>query len=250
MKTNTKLKIGLIAILAVVLSHTNLSYAADEDAPPSLDFEQPPGLEVEIPDDDDGNPDQPPDEEDGDDGNPDQPPDGDGSGATVKISKVSANPQKFNPSIDNTRISYTISKKAKVEVKILDGAGQTVATLLNNQTLNAGNHNVNWLGTSNNSKSGPAVKKGVYTYKITAKNASTSATEDTKQGQIEIIGGTTGTGNGSGTGTGTQTGNNNQNQATVALNNSRSGTTAETGPGVLIYTLLPAAYFIHRKLKK
>ena len=41
-----------------------------------------------------------------------------------------------------------------------------------------------------------------------------------------------------------------QSAATVAVQNAQSGKTAETGPGILIYTLLPLGAFILKRKKK
>ncbi len=252
MKIKTKQKLGLATIIILMFSQ-NVVFAADADAPPSLDFEAPPSLVIDLGDDDDDNPVQPP-VDDGDDdngnGNPQQPPDNDDGDeeatSNIKITNVSVSPKKLNPIIDEARLSYKISKQAKIEVKLLDKDGQVVATLLNDETQSAGTHTVNWFGTKGNSKSGKAVDAGTYTFKITAKNLA-GQTKDTEEVKLEVVFGQT------------QSlvqppppksSDPNQTQATLSLNNSKSGKTAATGPGMLVYPLIPLAYLIQRKLRK
>lgn len=264
MKIKTKLKLALLIVPIMLIANFQVVFAAEEDAPPSLvigdfeDEEAPPSVNITIPDDDeeeappslnitlpDDNPDQPPQEEEEND-NPDQPPgNNDGDTNDVKLTKVSISPQKLNPIIDEAKISYKISKQAKIEVKILDANGQTVATLVDDQIKGSGSHSVNWYGTKDNAKNAKAVSAGIYKYKVIAKTLS-GQTKDTKEGNIEIFYGQVQTPKAD-----NQNGDPDQAKATVTLNNSTSGKTAETGPGILIYPLIPlAAWVIKKKIIK
>lgn len=73
-------------------------------------------------------------------------------------------PNPFNP---NTTISFTTTESgANATIVVYNSKGQKVKTLLN-ETLNAGNHTVNWNGTDDNNK---AVTSGVYFYKMNSSN--------------------------------------------------------------------------------
>lgn len=83
----------------------------------------------------------------------------------VVISNVSINPSKFTPS---GAILYTISKDAKVIVKILDSANQLVKVIENDVQMTAGNHISTWDGKNS---LGTDVSSGTYKFKITAVDA-------------------------------------------------------------------------------
>lgn len=180
------------------------------------------------------------------------PPDGDNT--TIKITKVSAYPKGLHPSINSSKIYYTLSKEATLEIRISDHTGQTIIKLIDDQKVEAGDHFITWYGTQNNVKEGTALKNGTYKFKIIAKNPKTGDIEDTEEGEINLSYQspptppvTTGTGQ---TATGKVSGEAGKNQAkaTQTLQNSTTGKTAKTGPGVLIYFLFPlAGYFISRK---
>ncbi len=189
------------------------------------------------------------DDDDNDDDNL-TPPDGDNT--TIKITKVSAYPKGLHPSINSSKIYYTLSKEATLEIRISDHTGKTIIKLIDDQKVEAGDHFITWYGTQNNVKEGTALKNGTYKFKIIAKNPKTGDIEDTEEGEINLSYQSpptppTGTGQ---TPTGQTSGekNNDQAKATQTLQNSTTGKTAKTGPGVLIYFLFPlAGYFITRK---
>jgi hypothetical protein len=66
-------------------------------------------------------------------------------------------PNPFNPS---TNIKFSIPVQSSVELKVYNLLGQEVATLVNNETLKAGNHVVSFNASN--------LASGVYFYKITA----------------------------------------------------------------------------------
>jgi len=68
-------------------------------------------------------------------------------------------PNPFNP---NTSISFSIKNNTPVKLTVYNAKGQRVKTLVND-TMNAGQHSVNWNGKDSNNKS---VASGVYFYKI------------------------------------------------------------------------------------
>lgn len=170
---------------------------------------------------------------------------------TAKITKVTVFPLGFNPSIDSTKISYTTSLKAIIDIKITNNQGQVMGTLVDNQTLNAGSYFVNWYGTKDNKQGGTVLNSGTYTYKIVAKNTKTNAVEDSKEGTITLIfagqeppveppkpDGPTPEELAA------------QAAATLALQNAKKGTTTKVGPGILIYSVLPfVGYVISRRRK-
>jgi photosystem II stability/assembly factor-like uncharacterized protein len=70
-----------------------------------------------------------------------------------------ASPNPFNSS---TGISFSLSKRADVDLKVYNSKGQFVAGLVN-ETKQAGNHTATWNGLD---KNGKPVSAGVYFYKI------------------------------------------------------------------------------------
>lgn len=68
-------------------------------------------------------------------------------------------PNPFNPS---TTISFNLTKSAHVKLSIYDALGRLVTVLINDQ-LSAGNHDIKWNSTN---YSGASVSSGVYIYKI------------------------------------------------------------------------------------
>ncbi|MFQ6611026.1 MAG: FlgD immunoglobulin-like domain containing protein [Fidelibacterota bacterium] len=65
-------------------------------------------------------------------------------------------PNPFNPS---TTISFTVPSEMQVELAVYDITGRLVKTLINNQMVNTGYHNVVWDGKD---KSGNTVSAGLY----------------------------------------------------------------------------------------
>ena len=159
-----------------------------------------------------------------------------------------------------TKISFELSDRAKVELKILDDDGSRVVTIVDNETINAGEHFVWWNGTDRTSDSGTVVAPGRYHYKIIAKDPTTSEQKATATDSINVnyavandfenrttTDTTTTTTNTATNNIGTTQG---QNSATMAMQNSTMGATASTGPGVFVYFLFPlGGYFISRKKK-
>jgi hypothetical protein len=71
-------------------------------------------------------------------------------------------PNPFNPS---TLIEYQLVKSQKVTIRIYNVLGNEVATLVSDQTMDAGSHRVLWDGTD---RSGRMAGAGVYIYEIRA----------------------------------------------------------------------------------
>jgi len=176
----------------------------------------------------------------------------------MEISDVSISKSKFNPDINEVQFVYTIDNDAEVVIEIYDSKGKLVTTI-KEEDQEKGQHVVWWNGSMGNELFGESIPDGTYTYKITATNSKDKTSKDTKEGQV-IVDSTTGTGAGdfedldgggtkpastntAGTNTGTlaSASNNAQANASVlALQNSTTGQTAGTGPGVLLYLLIPA----------
>lgn len=201
------------------------------------------------------------------------------SGGDIKIESHDIFPKGFNPLLNETKISYKISADAKVEIKILNQSGVTVVTLLDDKAIDKGEYYVWWNGTDKADSEGTVVAPGEYVYKIFAKDPESGETKDIKTGKVTALYQTVGgdfedpAGNGGGVDDNTSNGsgaNNNANSgaagnsgsgttgssgnsgvqstdmaATVALQNSKDGVTAETGMPIYIYVLLiPIVYFI------
>ncbi len=71
-------------------------------------------------------------------------------------------PNPFNPV---THIQFTLSERNDVILEIFNIIGQRVATLINNENLSAGHHNVTWDATD---QMGRTVSSGVYLYRLEA----------------------------------------------------------------------------------
>lgn len=71
-------------------------------------------------------------------------------------------PNPFNPS---TVIRYQLPVNSRVVLKIYNMLGEEVATLINNEILNSGRHDVSWNGKNQN---GNPAASGVYVYQLLA----------------------------------------------------------------------------------
>lgn len=242
MKNKIKQNLWALVLLMVFARPLVFAIQADNEQPPGIDFEDetesdddaPPGIKIDLSSDDD------------DDDNK--------SDGTLKITKDSADPQSFNPSISSTKISYTISGKGIVEIKILDSLNQNVATLVNDMELDAGKHSATWKGTKNNKKDGEIVKAGTYKYKIILKSSFNSSVKDTAEDEITVK-----------FFDGNSDGNvfddeflapvenkpvdKKQSTAVQVMQNNFKGTTSKTGPDVMIYAALPIIGFLAARKK-
>lgn len=187
------------------------------------------------------------------DGGDNPPPPGDDD---IKILKADAYPKGFNPLVNETQITYKVSATAKLEIKIIDYKGVTIVTLLDNEEIEAGEHHVWWNGTDSTESSGKVVPSGTYVFKVTAKDPESGEVKDIKSGEVNAI--YTIAGATDGNDFEGQNGDQGQSsagltktdlKATVSLQNSSSGVTAGTGPGVLIYLLFPAIGYIFTRRK-
>jgi hypothetical protein len=80
------------------------------------------------------------------------------------VTKLNGNyPNPFNPT---TAISYSLSSDSKVRIDVFNIKGEKVRTLVN-ETMEAGNHTIQWNGTDENNRS---VASGVYFYKMRTGN--------------------------------------------------------------------------------
>ncbi|MFZ5640558.1 MAG: FlgD immunoglobulin-like domain containing protein [Bacillota bacterium] len=87
------------------------------------------------------------------------------AGAVPVISNAAANPAAFSVTNgEQTTISFNVSERSYVTVKILDSANKLIKTVINNKETPAGPGTVTWDGTSNTGQSSP----GTFTYKIDA----------------------------------------------------------------------------------
>ncbi len=77
-------------------------------------------------------------------------------------------PNPFNPS---TTIRFTLPINKTISLRIYNALGQEVRTLINNQTLTAGSHEIIWDGRDNH---GNPVASGMYIYKLEFGNFSKS----------------------------------------------------------------------------
>jgi flagellar hook assembly protein FlgD len=76
------------------------------------------------------------------------------------VLSVSNYPNPFNPS---TTVSYTVPSRGNVTVAIYDLHGAHVATLVNNESRDAGAYRMEWNGRAD---SGATVSSGVYFARI------------------------------------------------------------------------------------
>lgn len=169
----------------------------------------------------------------------------------AKLKNVDAFPKGFNPQLNATKISYSVTGKGKVDIKIQNTNGVTVATLINNKDVEKGDYHIWWDGTENN-KSGKLLSPGTYTYKVTLKDPKDDDVLDTASGSLNLVYAKVASSdetpdNGTIKATNLKSSTSNS-QAVVSLQNAQSGKTAGTGPETLIYLIFPAVgYIISRK---
>jgi hypothetical protein len=84
------------------------------------------------------------------------------------VLSVSNYPNPFNPS---TTVGYTVPTRGNVTVAIYDARGARVATLVDNETRDAGAYRVGWNGRTDN---GEAVSSGIYFARIEQNGAARS----------------------------------------------------------------------------
>jgi len=182
--------------------------------------------------------------------------------ADIDVYDDGASRTKFNPEINSVKLFYKLSEDGHVTVEIIDSDDEVVVELLDeDQEKKDGvsHHTLWWNGTKTNKNSGQIVPDGTYTYKITATHADYPTLEDTEEGPLTITsdyvdgvgdfenpdGGGDVQPGGGGTGGDTP----DQDDATIAMQNAQGGTTAGTGPGVLIYFLFPFIPYAFRRIK-
>ena len=83
---------------------------------------------------------------------------------------------------DITQIKFVLGRASTVNLSISDEAGRTIATLVRNTSLDAGEHTVVWNGRTD---AGPFAAPGVYVYTCTARDARGEAT--TLQSSVSIV---------------------------------------------------------------
>jgi hypothetical protein len=166
----------------------------------------------------------------------------------------------FNPEINSVKLFYKLSEDAHVTVEIIDSDDEVVVELLDedqDKKDGVSHYTLWWNGTKTNKSSGQIVPDGTYTYKITATHEDYPSLEDTEEGPITVtsdyIDGVDfedpdGGGVQPGDGTPGET-IPDQDDATIAMQNAQGGTTAGTGPGVLIYFLFPFIPYAFRRIK-
>lgn len=177
--------------------------------------------------------------------------DGDSGDGTTKLKDVTAFPKGFNPQLNATKISYSVTGIGKVDIKIHNLKGDSVATLVTSQSVEKKDYEIWWDGTDDN-KSGTLLEPGTYTYKITLKDSEDKNVLDTATGSLNLIypqvAAETPDTPDNGTVKATSLKSTSNSQAVVSMQNATAGTTAGTGPGTLIYLLFPAAgYIISRR---
>lgn len=192
--------------------------------------------------------------------------------ASIKITDIGVTSQKLNPALNAVKIYYKLSDSANVKVEIKSTQGNiTVPLFEGKQEKQVGNFSVWWEGTLDNKPNGQKAPDGTYTYKISATHLKYPSVKDSKEGTITVdsaynpggldfedinnanlVGGTT-QGQGAGTGQGAAgqgtPSTPSQNQATVVIQSATTGSTAGTGPGVVIYFLFPLFAYAYKKIK-
>jgi len=201
----------------------------------------------------------------------------------ISDARISRSP--FNPSVNSSSILYKLNRDALVTIEIFDSSKKKVATILDGKLKPAltttgiqANQAEYFYGKVNNDPKGQALPDGTYTYAITAANPKYATIKDTESNTVIIDSkdsfmasdweqtGATSTSSGTTSGnTGTSGSTSAQtsstrtalstptsqtsNLAALTMQNAPPGTTAGTGPEMLIYLLLPAvsAFALTRK---
>jgi len=97
----------------------------------------------------------------------------------VDVTDVKSYPNPFDPSKgEYATISFNLSKRAEVLIKIMDFAGEDVATVANDW-YGTGTHTVNWFGTDGN---GNTVASGAYIGYVRIDDGSKVVTKNIKIG--------------------------------------------------------------------
>ena len=182
----------------------------------------------------------------------------------IKITRHEADPDYFNPTIEDTEIEYTLSKDAVLEIVINNASDQEQIKLLDDEEVDEGEGEVVWNGTDDNDEKGTVLPAGLYKYKIKAKNTDTEATEDTEEGYItlaytEVTQSTsttpesessTDSSTDSTESTDSSASSDDNSEAVQAMTNTTTGETSDTGPGVLIYAAFPLMGILLTKRKR
>ncbi|MDP2365610.1 MAG: T9SS type A sorting domain-containing protein, partial [Ignavibacteria bacterium] len=84
-------------------------------------------------------------------------------GAPAKFELAQNYPNPFNPT---TKIKFALPLDSKVVLEVYNIVGQKVTTLINNESKEAGYHEVNF----NASSAAGGLSSGVYLYKLTTEN--------------------------------------------------------------------------------
>ncbi len=96
------------------------------------------------------------------------------TGSASNIANTGALPKEFailpnypNPFNPTTSIQYQLPEASRTTIKIYDLLGREVATLLDNNLMQAGTHSIKWSGTD---KTGRKTSSGIYLCRFTAGN--------------------------------------------------------------------------------
>ncbi len=180
----------------------------------------------------------------------------------IKLTKVSLSSKEFNPLVNDVTFTIKTSADAKLDIKIYDKDGNLAASPIDNKDVTGDKeYEIHWEGNNDSKKVLPV---GAYSYKVIAKDLDTKEAKDTKTGDISLKYGTAvkdfedinGKTSGSNSAKPSQTiqaivkAPQSNSAATVALQNSKEGKTAGTGPETIIYLIFPIlGYTVGRKFK-
>ncbi len=181
----------------------------------------------------------------------------------IRITDIDIDPDQFNPTMEEAKITFSLNGDAEIEMEIIDESNEPVIELFQGDLM-AGDHFGFWNGTDELDDSGDLVTEGTYFYKITARDNDSGDVLDIATGQVTVEyqddfenGGqqqtpeSVNTTNSSNSQPSPQPVNQQtQAAATMAMQNTQSGTTAGTGPGVLVYFLFPVLGIFSPKLWK
>ncbi len=159
----------------------------------------------------------------------------------AQITNHEAKPAGFNSyEEESTLIRFSINCNVLIELNILDSSNNQVLSIVDNIEKSPNDYEYSWNGTFNNLRGGAYVSTGQYQYEIIAKDIESGEVIDVVKNIINLIVIEEETKE--------EVKEANRDAASMALQNTSEGSTAETGPEVLIYTMLPASGVLyHRK---
>lgn len=161
-----------------------------------------------------------------------------GGGANSQIidgdifSDVRLIPTQVNPTIQDSRIAFTVEREAQISIEVFDAAGNRVALLADKQEAQPNSYSEIW--------SPEGIAAGNYTYRLTAFNLRDGAAIDIERKVVNITYGSQPVDESPAQ----------QNLAANVIASREQGDLSQTGPTALLYLLFPALGLVATRKKQ